>query len=385
VCIRPNAHLPTIKGISKEVLMRKRFRKSAKKVKDLVPDNVSELNPLAKKEEPTPSLENVPRITNETIAVHREEVLKGARKYIYPLQHSKHRIIVLTSVILSITIIGFLVYSGIALYRLNQYNAFLYRVTQVIPFPVARTGSNFVSYENYLFQLRRYVHYAETQQSQNITTASDRANLVAQARKQSLDDVINKSYIKILAHQNKISVSDKEVNTRINELKDQNRLGSNDKVFADVLRDYWGWSISDFKRSLREQILAEKVVARMDTDDSKKADAALAQIKGGADFATTAAAVSEDPAAKTTSGDYGFPITKVNPNVPPQVVDVLFKLKPGQVSDIINAGSTLEIVKLDQSTGNSVTAHHISFKLKNVSEFTKDLKKQKPVHDYIKF
>jgi hypothetical protein len=36
--------------------MRKRFKKSAKKVKDLVPDNVSELNPLAKKEEPTPSL-----------------------------------------------------------------------------------------------------------------------------------------------------------------------------------------------------------------------------------------------------------------------------------------------------------------------------------------
>jgi parvulin-like peptidyl-prolyl isomerase len=365
--------------------MRKRLKKSAKRVKDLVPDNVSELNPLAKKQEEESNLENVPRITNETIAVHREQVLKGARKYIYPLQHSKHRIIVLTSVILSVTIIGFMAYSAVALYKLNQYNAFLYRVTQVIPFPVARAGSNFISYENYLFDLRRYVHYAETQQSQNITTVSDKQNLVAQARKQSLDDVTNKAYIKILAHQNKVGVSDKEVNERIVELKDQNRLGSNDKVFADVLRDYWGWSISDFKRSLKDQILSEKVVAKLDTDASKKANAALAQIKGGADFATTAAAVSEDPAAKTTSGDYGFSISKVNPNVPPQVVDVLFKLKPGQISDIINAGTTLEIVKLDQSTGNSVTAHHISFKLKNASEFTKDLKKQKPVHNYIKF
>jgi hypothetical protein len=126
-------------------LKRKSFRKKAKKVRDLVPDNVAELNPLVKKQEEPPNLENVPRITNETIAVHREEVLKGARKYIYPLQHSKHRIIVLTSVILSVAIIGFLVYSGIALYKLNQYNTFLYRVTQVIPFPVGRVGSNFMS------------------------------------------------------------------------------------------------------------------------------------------------------------------------------------------------------------------------------------------------
>jgi parvulin-like peptidyl-prolyl isomerase len=365
--------------------MAKRFKKGAKKVRDMVPDNVSELNPLTKKEEPAPSLENVPRITNETIAVHREEVLKGARKYIYPLQHSKHRIIVLTSVILSVAIIGFLAYSGIALYKLNQYNTFLYRITQVILFPVGRVGSNFVAYENYLFELRRYIHYAETQQAQNFVTASDKQNLLEQARKQSLNDVTNKAYIKMLAKQNKVGVSDKEVNARITELKDQNRLGSNDKVFADVLRDYWGWSISDFKRSLREQILAEKVVAKLDTSASKKANDALAQIKSGADFATTAAAVSEDPAAKTTSGDYGFPISKVNPNVPPQVVDVLFKLKPGQVSDVINAGNTLEIVKLDQSSGNSVTAHHISIKLKNVSEFTKELKKQKVAHNYIHF
>jgi len=47
--------------------------------------------------EPERSLEeaisNLPRITNETIAEHREEVLSSARKYIYPLQHSLQRIV----------------------------------------------------------------------------------------------------------------------------------------------------------------------------------------------------------------------------------------------------------------------------------------------------
>ena len=40
--------------------------------------------------------ENAARITNETVAEHREEVIGKARKYIYPLSHSKHKIIVIS-------------------------------------------------------------------------------------------------------------------------------------------------------------------------------------------------------------------------------------------------------------------------------------------------
>ncbi len=39
------------------------------------------------------ALSNVPRITNETVGDHREEVLSSARKYIYPLKQSKHRVV----------------------------------------------------------------------------------------------------------------------------------------------------------------------------------------------------------------------------------------------------------------------------------------------------
>jgi hypothetical protein len=39
------------------------------------------------------ALSNVPRITNDTVAEHREEVLSSARRFIYPLQHSKHSVV----------------------------------------------------------------------------------------------------------------------------------------------------------------------------------------------------------------------------------------------------------------------------------------------------
>jgi hypothetical protein len=135
-------------------MIRKKSKKKAQKAHHQLAKHASNLNPLSKNSEEPQSLENVPRITNETIAVHREEVLKGARKYIYPLQHSKNRIIMLTTWILVAALTVFLTYSIVALYRLNQYNTFLYRTTQVVPFPIARIGDTFISYENYLFQLR---------------------------------------------------------------------------------------------------------------------------------------------------------------------------------------------------------------------------------------
>jgi hypothetical protein len=234
-------------------MAKKRFKrvrrfKRTKAVRDLVPpavaDKAAELNPLPTAPQ-TPSLENVPQITSETIAEHREEVLKGARKFIYPLAHSKRKIVAITISVIVVALIGLFVYCYMALYRYYQYNTFLYRITQVVPFPVAKAGGHYVAYENYLYELRHYVHYYESQQQRNFAGA-DRDQLLV-FRKQALKNVTDYAYIKQLASQNHVSVSNKEVDARLAEVRNQNRLGGNNKVFADVLRDYWGWSINDFK------------------------------------------------------------------------------------------------------------------------------------------
>jgi hypothetical protein len=367
----------------------KKLRKGKKKVQDLVPQatavaqRAANINPLSDRNEPSPIVENVPRITNETISVHREEVLKGARKYIYPLQHSKHRIVLITSIIVVTALVAFLIYCTAALYKLYQHNTFLYRVTQVVPFPIARVGDSFIEYENYLFELRHYIHYYQNQLERNFE-GDDRQQLVDR-RQQALHDVINQAYIKKLAKENKVGVNNKEVEARIQVVRDQNRLGNNNKVLSDVLKNYWGWSISDFKRSLKMQILAEKVVAKLDTATRQKADTVLAQAKAGTDFGALAKQFSDDEPSKAAGGDFGGAITKSNPNIPPQVTEALFKLKPGEVSEVINTGNTLEILKVNQNDGTNVTAQHISFKLKNISEFIDPLKKKEPPKTYVKF
>jgi len=339
-----------------------------------------------RKAEPEQSLQeaisNLPRITNETVAEHREEVLSSARKYIYPLQHSFRRIVTISAVIFVALAVFFFVYCVLALYRFNSTSTFMYRITQVLPFPIARAGGDFVSYENYLFELRHYIHYYETQQKIDFNSESGRQQLEA-FRKVALQNVIDDAYIKQLADQHHITVTDQELNAAIKLLRSQNRLGSSDAVFEDVLREFWGWSIDDFKRELKSQLLAQKVVSAMDTDAHTRAQTVLARVQAGEDFAALAKGLSEDPSTKDNGGDYGVAITKTNRDLSPQVVDVLFKLQAGQASGIIETPLGLEIVKVREIDGDSVRASHIFFQFKTIDTYLGPLKQKNQSQSFI--
>jgi hypothetical protein len=326
---------------------------------------------------------NVPRITNETVAEHREEVLSSARKYIYPLQHSKHRVVRISILLLVVVVVAFFAYCGLALYKLQSTSSFMYDVTQVIPFPVAKTGSNWVSYESYLFELRRDMHYYQTQQQADFSTKDGKVQL-ARLKEQDMAGVINDAYVKQLASQNQVTVSNQAVDNEVTLLRSQNRLGSSSRGLDDVLDQYWGWNEADFKRELKQQLLQQAVVAKLDTATDLRATNALKQLQTGTDFGTLATQVSDDAATKATGGQYASPINEGDQSIAPQLTAELFKLQPGQISPIINTGYSLEIVKVISVGGGNVQAAHIQFNFQDSSAFTKPLAAKEKLHQYLK-
>jgi parvulin-like peptidyl-prolyl isomerase len=331
----------------------------------------------AKKPQPTP-----PRVTSQTMAAHREEILGGARKYIYPLSHSKHRLVVVSISLLIAATIFFFSYCLLALYKFKSDSKFLYHVTQVIPFPIARIGSDLVAYENYLFEVNHYAHYYKTQQELDLNSDQGRQQL-AEFKKRALNKVITDAYVRDLAKQNKISVSDQEINDEITILRSQNRLGASDKEFESVLKDFWDWSVKDFRRSLKQQILAEKVVSALDKDTHGRADKAHSELKSGKDFSALAKEVSEETTSKQNGGEYGFLVDKTNRDISPVAVEALFKLKPSEYSEVIDVGYGLEIVKNLEIQDSKIRAAHIVFNFKDISNYTNDLKEKNKTRSYI--
>lgn len=325
----------------------------------------------------------LPRITNETLAETREEVLKGARKFIYPLQHSKHRIVILSSLLGVAVILSFLAYSTFALYAQKSTSTLMYRVTQIIPFPVAKVGSSFVPYEEYMFEIRQYVHYFENQEKLDFSQPENKQQLESQ-RKEALDRALKKFYVRKLAKDNNITVSDDEVNKEVELYQSQNRLGSDEQVLKDVLKDYYGWTINDFKRQLTSRILSEKLIDKLDASARERANAALAELKAGADFAQTANKYTDDTNTKGKGGEIPFLIDEQDRNVPSQMTKQLFSLQPGQYSDIFSVGYGLEIVKNIENKDGKIRAGYILFNYKNIESFINSEKEKSPATMYLK-
>ncbi len=340
-------------------------------------------NKAAQEERVEEVLSNVPRITNETVAEHREEVLSSARKYIYPLRHSKHRVVRTSLALLILVVISFFTICGLSLYKFQSTGSFIYDVTRIVPFPVAKAGHNWVSYESYLFELRRNMHYYRTQQQANFSTKDGRSQL-ERLKKHAMNQVIQNAYIEQLAAQNQVDVGDQAVNNQIAIVRSENRLGSSQQSLEGTLSNYFGWNVSDLKRKLKQELLAQAVVAKLDTATNARAQSALQKLRGGADFATLAKQLSDDPTTKASGGLYPSPLTLNDGDIPPAITAAVFKLKPGQISGIVNTGFTLNIIKVVDVTAGSAHAAHIQFTFKPINSYVKPLQASNPPRLYIK-
>lgn len=338
-------------------------------IKAVVPPVAARFKKPTLQQQTEEALLNVPRITNETVAEHREEVLKGARRFKYPLEHSKHKIVVVSAGLLITALVAFFVAITINLYRLQSTTEFTYRVTQIVPFPVAKVGKHYVSYESYLFELRRYMHYYRTQQQVDFSTDSGKVQL-ARYKPRALQKVVEGVYVKELAQKNGISVSDAEVRDALSMLRAQNRLSS-DKDLASVIQRFYDWSIDDLRRQLKQELLEQKVAAALDEETAAKANDVLKQIQAGGDFATLAGQHSSDQATKGNGGQYGdAAITVGSQEVSPVIIRELSRLKPGEVSPVIMTPTSYEIVKLLEVDGSGkYKAAHIELRFKEISTY----------------
>ena len=86
----------------------------------------------------------------EKVEERREEVLATGRKFKYPLQWTKHRIVINTILIGAIVLAVLIVGGWLALYRFNMTDDLLFRLTKILPVPVAYVDSNEVSLESTL-------------------------------------------------------------------------------------------------------------------------------------------------------------------------------------------------------------------------------------------
>jgi hypothetical protein len=322
------------------------------------------------------------RITNETVAEHREKVLAGGRKFKYPLQYTKHRVLFISVLIGVLAVILFVAFFAYQLFAAEAYDKFTYGLTRVLPVPVAKVDTELVRYSDYLSELRSAVHYLTTKEAVNFNSVDGKRQLDYQKRL-ALDKAVRDAYVAKLADQSHVTVSSKEVDDFVKHQIASNKLGVSEDVYKQVISDYYDWTFDEYKNSVRQGMLNKKVNATLDTDAKAKIQLAVQQLAQGADFSGLAKILSEDNLSKDQGGDVG--LVSKNSEDPNGLIVVAAALQPGQVSGVIEGTDGFYLVKLieKRDTGD-VHFAKIFVSYKFVAQKLAALKAQGKINEYIK-
>lgn len=199
------------------------------------------------------------RITNDTVAQHREKVLAGGRKLKYPLQYTKSKLVRNTIIIAVSAFVALLVLVWVQLYVAKDTSDLAYRVTRVLPVPVAKIDGEFVRYSDYLLYHRTTIATLESY-SKSESLTSDRLQFHEQ---RALDKALQDAYARKIAKERNITVSDQKVDEMLQRHRESSNLS--ESAFEAVVNDQFHWSIDELRLAIRNTIMRQEVAFNVDS------------------------------------------------------------------------------------------------------------------------
>ncbi len=302
------------------------------------------------------------RITTETIAQHREKILAGGRRFKYPVQYARHRLVFNAIAIAVAVLVLMVAFVWWQLYLAQNTSNFMYRVTKIVPLPVASVDGQAVAYSDYLMKYRSSIHYLEEKEQVNLSS-EDGKRQSDFVKQQAMQDSIADAYAVKLAKEKDITVSSVELETFLKSQRNSTDGEVSESTYEAVILDYYGWSPDEYRHAMESKLLRQKVAFAIDTSASQTADSIGKTIAGGnTDLLAIAEAVNQENGAQVTFASQGF-VPRTNQDG--GLAAAASKLVKDQVSPLIKStnGDGYYFVKLIDSNETQVNYDYIHIPL----------------------
>lgn len=320
----------------------------------------------------------VSRITNETVVEHREQILAGGRRFKYPVQYAKHKLVA-NAIIITLVALVLLVALGLQqLYVAQNSSDFMYRITQLFPVPVATIANEPVRYSDYLVYYRGSEYYLSKYGEVRLNTEDGKRQLEG-IKRQALDKAEADAYAAKLARDKGITVTNADIDAVVNGQRNTaNGQISQEAYDASSLLMY-GWSTADYRQAVSRSILRAKVAFAVDDQAKAQSDKALGLVKSGKSLQDTAKelgggiTVQSPGLIASTSSFNGLAVSDVA------------KLESGATSGVMKSVTDdgYYIVHVTQKTDTQVNFEFIKIPLSAFSSKVADIKKTNQIHEFI--
>jgi len=323
------------------------------------------------------------RITTDTLAEHRQQVLAGGRKFKYPVQYARHKLVANAIIIIVAAIIVLLGTGYWLLYQAQNTSDFMYRVTKVVPVPVANVDGQSVRYSEYLMKFRSNLHYLVEKEQIDITT-EDGKRQVEFVKHQAMQDALADAYAAKIAKEKDLSVSSADLEAY---LKQQRQSSDGNEVsestYNAVILDYYGWSPEEYQQAMETKLLRQKVAYAVDTQaETVSKNIETTVVGGNTDLNAVATAINADGKKSVIFWPAAWvPID----NQDGGLATAAGKLEPGQVSKAIKttSGDGYYYVKLLEKNDAQVRYEYIQVPLSAFDDMLDKADADKKIDQYI--
>lgn len=318
------------------------------------------------------------RITNETVAEHRERILAGGRKFKYPVQYARHRLVINAVIIAVVAIIVLVVVGWWQLYSVQNTSTFFYRATKVLPLSVATVDGESVRYSDYLMRFRSQQFWLG-EKGQIEQGKKDNERQINYIKRSVINGAEADAYATKLAREKNITVTENEVDEVVKRsLHTANGTISQDLYDASTLETL-GYDRSEYRLLIRQSLLRHKVSYSIDTQASQTRDiVAGLVVDTAADFDTIATQVGKGVQA----GSSGL-VRKTNQDG--GLTQAASKLSVGETSDAIQSttGDGYYFVRLLETNANELSYRYVKVPLTTFNANLAQLRKDGKVKEYI--
>jgi hypothetical protein cdiviTM7_03053 len=157
----------------------------------------------------------------------------------------------------SVAILAIFVGLGWAqLYLWKDTSDIAYRITKILPLPVANIDGENANYSDYLLYHRSSLAVLQTQGQ------SDQKDKVKFYQNQSINKALEVAYAKRLARENNITVDDNKVQDLIKKQQESSKLSQS--AYESVVKDNLHWSMDELKIAMKYTLLKQEVSFKID-------------------------------------------------------------------------------------------------------------------------
>ena len=308
----------------------------------------------------------------------REEVLAKGRKFKYPLQWTRHKVVISAIVVSVVALIVIVVGAWAALYRANMTESLLFNITKVLPMPVAEVDGAPVRFSDYLMLYRSSIIPAEkqggTQSGGDVTDLQDRY------KRKALTEAEKYAYAMSLADELGISVSSEEVAEEFERHLKIGGIDRSEEGFMKIIEDNFGLTKSEYERMLYLTLLREKVEIAIDEQANEMAEKIEQMLaENGGDYQKVAEGLGEAIEYEDTGG-----LVDSN-NIDGGRATMAMRLEPGEESGkfVSMKGDGYYFVKLVDKTDTKVNFVSIKVPFTEFEERFAELSEGGKISEYI--